>query len=574
MSYYSDASLVMIPSGVKNGTVFSQKPLSSDGELTFTRSNDTATRVGPDGLIEKVRTNLALYSEQLDNAYWIKAGAPVITVTANAGTAPDGTTTADRCSATSVGTPSRVYTDVTWGGGEHTLSLYVKNNGGTNTSFRFSYYDSVDQYFSPTFTLTNEWQRITFTFSPAAGAGGFWLVNTPIASGNLDLLAWGAQLETGVATDYIATTSAAVSVGPVANLPRLDYLGSSCPRLLLEPQRTNSFLYSEQFDNAGWTKSDVTITANTTATLDPSGYYGSDKLVENTANSVHRIAQTAILTSGQVYTQSVFAKDDGSGRYLRIFRASSTYNVAVFNLTNGTISSQSGSNLISAKIEAYGNNWYRCSITFTAAFSNIASYIALQNGLNDSYTGDGTSGIFIYGAALELGSYATSYIGPTLGAAVTRLADAAYKTGISSLIGQTEGTLYWEGVRPEGANDTSAVSLSDTTTNNEVTFRFTAVDTVEFYLRSGGSQTVASTYTGADLNQNTKIAFAYKANDVAVYVNGTLVVLDTSATVPVSLTAFKFSRGNNSTPMIASVSQALLFKTRLSNAKLAELTTL
>jgi hypothetical protein len=58
MSYYSDASLVMIPSGVKNGTVFSQKPLSSDGELTFTRSNDTATRVGPDGLIEKVRTNL------------------------------------------------------------------------------------------------------------------------------------------------------------------------------------------------------------------------------------------------------------------------------------------------------------------------------------------------------------------------------------------------------------------------------------------------------------------------------------------------------------------------------------
>jgi hypothetical protein len=104
------------------------------------------------------------------------------------------------------------------------------------------------------------------------------------------------------------------------------------------------------------------------------------------------------------------------------------------------------------------------------------------------------------------------------------------------LIGQTEGTLYWEGVRPEGANDTSAVSLSDTTTNNEVTFRFTAVDTVEFYLRSGGSQTVASTYTGADLNQNTKIAFAYKANDVAVYVNGTLVVLDTSATVQASPT--------------------------------------
>jgi hypothetical protein len=59
MSYFDDASLVMIPSGYKTSKVYSVKPTDGTGDLAFTRSNDTATRVGPDGLIEKVRTNVA-----------------------------------------------------------------------------------------------------------------------------------------------------------------------------------------------------------------------------------------------------------------------------------------------------------------------------------------------------------------------------------------------------------------------------------------------------------------------------------------------------------------------------------
>ena len=97
MSFYSDASLVMIPSGYKTSKVYCAKPTDGTGDLAFTRSNDTATRVGPDGLIEKVRTNVALYSEQFDNAVYTKSQA---SVTANATTAPNGTTTAAKWEAT------------------------------------------------------------------------------------------------------------------------------------------------------------------------------------------------------------------------------------------------------------------------------------------------------------------------------------------------------------------------------------------------------------------------------------------------------------------------------------------
>jgi hypothetical protein len=574
MSFYTDASLVLIPSGIKDQKVYCAKPVDGSGDLVFSRSNDTATRVASNGLIEKVRTNIALHSE--DQTAWTDQNQTF--VTANAAANPlNGAVTADKVY------PSVIlddhYRGLSMGSvvGEFSSSIYVKADGysiidyGVFNSTAANYpvravFDlstetitQIDGSISSITSVGSGWYRISVSASVASTStmGIYHRVRSTGTSGTFagdgtsGMLLWGCQLESGVTTSYIGpTTSAAVSVGPVANLPRLDYLGSSCPRLLLEPQRTNLVTYSEQIDNAAWLNAGGTTTANTA--VSPSGYQDADTLT-----GVRYQASFASNT----YTLSAFAKKvDGDNTFVLRFDAPTT-KVAVFNLNNGTIVSADAG--YTPTITNYGNGWYRCTLT-TPASTSISNAVLIS-------ANAGVSSTYVWGCQLEIGAYATSYI-PTLGASVTRGLDAASKTGISSLIGQTEGTLYWEGVRPEGANDTSAVSLSDTTTNNEVTFRFTAVDTVEFYLRSGGSQTVASTYTGADLNQNTKIAFAYKANDVAVYVNGTLVVLDTSATVPVSLTAFKFSRGNDGTPMIASVSQALIFPTRLSNADLAALT--
>jgi type 1 fimbria pilin len=98
MSTYDDASLIYYPSGYKEDKIYSLKPTDGSGDLTFTRAS-SATRVNSDGLIESPRTNLVLYSEEFDNAYWTKTN---VTITANATTAPDGNLTADKLVENSV----------------------------------------------------------------------------------------------------------------------------------------------------------------------------------------------------------------------------------------------------------------------------------------------------------------------------------------------------------------------------------------------------------------------------------------------------------------------------------------
>jgi len=578
-SFYEDASLVVIPSGYKTSKIYAEKPTDGSGDLTFTRASG-ATRVASNGLIEKVRTNLALYSEQLDNAYWIKAGAPVITVTANAGTAPDGTTTADRCSATSVATSSRIYTTTTWGGGEYTLSLYVKNNGGTNTDFRFSYYDSVNQYFSPTITLTNEWQRVTYTFTPAAGSGGFWLVNTPYASGNLDLLAWGAQLEYGVATNYIPTTTAAVSVGPVSNVPRLDYLGSTCPRLLLEPQRTNLVQYSEQFDNSYWLNSGLSLSVNSATS--PDGYANADIATETAATSQHGLSSGVIsFTSGTTYTFSAFAKNAPSGRgFIQLYGyqlGSGAANVfANFDLNTGVVGTATGG---TSAITNYGNGWYRCTFTFTCGNSlseriNLFNVTSASATAGQSYAGDITKAIYWYGAQVEAGAYATSYI-PTLAASVTRVADAASKTGISSLIGQTEGTLFLDvNITKLVDNEAIATINSGGYANNTTMQR---IGNAIQFVRNSATQSGASVVSSSAIAPGRhKMAIAYKSADTAFFLDGVQVsTTQTETFTNGTLSVFAITGDAiGAIPFSDSYNQALLFKTRLTNAEMASLTSL
>jgi hypothetical protein len=595
---YSAASLVLIPSGYKVSHLYAERPLDSNGDFTFTRAS-SATRVGPDGLIQRVRTNLILQSNTFSNASWTNNTL----VTANNQISPDGTL--DASTFTSDGAYHGLLQSLTITSVPHTFSIYAK--AGNYSIFRIVNVSSLTNvaWFNLSTGVTsgaiggtskieavgNGWFRCSYsTNSPNTSTTnqGFVLSDAMGSLGGVpsgsNMYFWKSQVETGdIATDYIATTSAAVSVGPVANFPRLDYLGSSCPRLLLEPQRTNLVKYSEQFDNAGWAKSGASVLAN--AVLGPDGYTSADKLVEDTSTGAHIATQSNLFTAtGAWHTASIFVK--AAERTYAAFSTRGNFtsndNTLIFNLTTGEWELDDSVQNYALNAEAFPNGWYRISLntdTTSGAYDGFGIGIATgsTSWIDAVYTGDGTSGIYIWGAQMEAGQYESSLI-PTLVASVTRGEDYCSKTGISSLIGQTEGVVFVEYNQSLiGQSATRRIfALSDGTTSNRITAYVSSSNGIDFYVRNSGGDLFLG--TAASPIGNTKgvhkIAAAYKNGDYAVYLDGVQIIsgAGTAGTLP---TCSRFDLGNQlgSNHLYEPMMQALLFKTRLTNADLAALTT-
>ena len=376
--------------------------------------------------------------------------------------------------------------------------------------------------------------------------------------------------------------STATRVGPNgaiavvgSNVPRIDYTGGGCGKLLLEPQRTNKITYSENQGPTGtnWYPSTTWTVTNNTVTS-PSGYQDADTLTETTSNTFHSGYFNATIESSYTgtYTISAFAKYNG-----RIF-VLNPYPTGVgrtyFDLQNGTVL-QAGTG-VTAKIENYGNGWYRCICTASFSSQSVSFEHMLASAVGTVvYTGNGTSGVHIWGCMAEAGAYATSYI-PTLGSTVTRLADACYKTGISSLIGQTEGTIFLEMSPIASTTSYTERVLRITGGTDEVGIQRYGDNRIVVFGISGGvtswSVDVANIFSAGQVE---KIAVGYKLNDVAVYVNGVQIGTDTSAAMFTSLADLFFANdasGNLLCPQ--NVKQALLFKTRLTNEQLQTLTSL
>lgn len=592
MSTYDDSSLFLYPSGYKASVLFAQKPMDANGQLAFTRSNDTATRVDQNGLIEKVRTNLAAYSEQFDNAAWLKNG---ITVTANATTAPNGTMTADKVVDTLGGNNAyRIFNSVTLSAISYSASFYVKAAEYSWVYIRIG--NALRVWFNVSTGVVgnkdagitgtiesagNGWYRCTAIIATATAGSGFSLLGLTTANGveaytpstgGQGVFVWGAQLETSDfgPTPYIPTVAAAVSVGPLANIPRIDYLGGGCGKLLLEPQCTNIQLNSEDFSQSNWSKTNSAVVTNQVAS--PDGYVNADKLNETAVNNIHQLESSRSVSSSTAYTMSAFAKK-AERSWVRIYE-DTTLNSAYFNLDSGTVGTVSGPTAV-AKIENYGNGWYRCSVTYTetGTFGRYRITTAKQDN-EASYLGVVNNGIYVWGAQYELGAYATSYI-PTLAASVTRGADACSKTGISSLIGQTEGTMFLDVVAQVDTAESQDFSISDGTANNRASIRLNNSGLINAIGVFGGSVQF-SMGTGAYVTgQRYKIALAYKLNDVVLYVNGVQSATDTSATISGTLSRVGFDVNTAGTQNVKSrVNQAIVFKNRLPNSELASLTTL
>ena len=553
--------------------------------ITFSRASN-ATRFSPTGQLQYAPHNLLLQSQDFATT-WSNGNT---TETTNTAVAPDGTTTADTLDdGTSTATHDIAQNVSITSGTTYTLSAFFKNidrqyvilacSTGTN-SWASAKFDLVAGAVGATSSsgagwsttsssitnVGNSWYRCTITFVPGSTASGANRIgmatdSTTFTAGlrglesytgtNKQIYIWGAQLAVGPnALDYTPTTTAVVYG------PRFDYDPTTLEAkgLLIEEQRTNSVLYSEQFDNAVWTKTRSSITSNTVVA--PDGTLTGDALItDTTVTDTHRIELLSVaFTSGTTYTLTLFAKAQSSLNLQLVF-LTAAFGIslrAAFNLQTGQTLVSSSS--ITAKTTNVGNGWFRCEATATAtATATSGFHISLINtfaatAAATSFTGDGTSGIYIWGAQLEAGAFATSYI-PTTTAATTRSADIASIGTLSPWFNTSTSSLYaefvWEGLKSVAGQRIAIID--DGSTNNYFGLTGTSSNTMQNPVVVAGSTEATNSTPSTVYSANTvyKQAMALALNNTVGAINGVAGTTDTAVTVPTGLTTLRMAASSS-----------------------------
>jgi len=259
------------------------------------------------------------------------------------------------------------------------------------------------------------------------------------------------------------------------NTPRFERMADGGIGLLIEGSSTNLVLQSEALDAADWIKANTTVTAN--AAVAPDGNTTADKLVEGAVSGGHYIYQLVSVTGGNTYTLSVYAKAaERTVLSISPYDGVSSY-VADFDLANGTITVIAGNP--TAKITQLANGWYRCELTFTvdpAATTLTAEFVVRQVVGGGPYLGDGTSGIYLWGAQLEQLPFASSYI-PTATAQVTRAGDRLYIPAAGNRPDDGSATGQMTLIADVEIRGAGAIYQDIFRWNNGSTYRILAMDT-------------------------------------------------------------------------------------------------
>ena len=571
MSLFDSASVVITPSGYKEDKLYSIKPTDGNGDLVVTRAT-TATRVNSAGLIEVVPRNLLQYSEAISTSPWALVRS---TVSTNSINSPTGTLTADTLVSNITGSNGSWTRQIVSAiNGNFNMSIYAKQ--GTSPFLQVS----LDGLGAVIFNLSNGtvklsssgiigsitsvgsdgWYRCSISGTATGQTTALFIVGnssmnlvTWFATNGDSVYLWGAQVEQGSLTEYFPTTDR-------LDVPRLDYTNSSCPSILVEPQRTNVLTYSEDFSNAAWGKlGTITVTANQTTA--PDGNNTADLILG--ADSTSSISQIYGGLIGVVYTSSFFIKNNNSTQSQLLIRNASTVVDARLNWTGSVLSSITNTTGITT-FQSYNNGWYRITSTYTSVEAAQRPRILPTLSTNQS--------VYLWGAQLEAGSNATSYI-PTVASTVTRNADVISKTGISSLIGTTYtvyGEIINEGIHnarhlvlklPTGGNYADVVVIVQYFNGLQATAN-NSTSTAQFTINSGSYS----------IGQTLKYALRCEQNNVAFYINGVQIGVDTLCTIPAVSTLYI---GNYVDLQLGSkIKSTMIFPSALTNTELAQLTTL
>jgi hypothetical protein len=340
----------------------------------------------------------------------------------------------------------------------------------------------------------------------------------------------------------------------VADQARLNYdpTNPQDPHLLLEPSRQNKV-----FPNNSLTGySTIGVTTSNNQTTAPNGANEGAE-VQATTSGTAVVFKGFTGTSGVTHNISAFIKA-GTHNQVRLQEGFSASNIDV-NLSNGNIIANSNSSNL--KVEEYPNNWYRVSFNFTSSGTNLQ--FALY--FNGSYSSG--ENVYLYGGQIEEGAYSTSII-PTSGSAVTRTADACTGGGVSDTFSDTEGTVFID-IEPFTHIGDPRISLSDGG-SNKVTFSFANSTQVRMLVFNGSLQ--AEKFQNITYGDRIKLAITYKNNEFKFVFNGSVVLTDTSGSVPTGFDRFNFTNSAGSQNFQGEVYQAMVFNEALSDSELQTLT--
>ena len=342
------------------------------------------------------------------------------------------------------------------------------------------------------------------------------------------------------------------------NVPRIDFdpVTRLCRGLLIEEQRSNLCIHSENVPAANWGKSNISVTADQTTA--PTGVVSADLVAETAVSGFHSVTlPSGSVSSGTAYSVSVFLKK-GSGStapnwvILALGSQFPSSSVA-FNVSTGAFGSFSGTSF-TYTVKQYPNGWWRVELVATATGTGSSQPLSIifSNNANTasapSYLGQTTSDVFVWGAQFEAGFFATSYIPTTTTVPLTRSADVCSITGaaFTGFYNQTEGTVVVKFRRPSLAVSSTTLSIDDNTANERLvnlfssgTERFSIVD-------SGGTTNNLDQGFTTAVGSPVGHACRMKLNDYAFSCNGLVPVTNATQTMPtVTQMTLGYRQGGN-----------------------------
>ena len=351
------------------------------------------------------------------------------------------------------------------------------------------------------------------------------------------------------------------------------------PGLLHEGGRTNTGLQSEDQTSATWTKAGMLAfgagsVSNSTATLDPMGGNTADLLTPDTGLTVHTTTQSFTATAAS-WTLSFFYKANGYTR-VAIREVFATAAQAVWTCSG--VGSVSDLNAATARIEAWGNGWYRCIMTYTGTAAAHAFRIHILDPsypggsvAAHSYSGDGVSGGYVWGIQAEAGGSASSYIQTTT-ATVSRAGELITRPNGGEVLA-TAGTVVVDcdfiGISPIGG---APMSADDGSTNNFWRITDNTAGNLDWSVRNGGALQAAIPFPITPLFTRARYAGAYASNDFAYYKNGVAGTPDSSGLTPASITRSLIGGDPFGGGMLGHIFRADYWPERLPNAAIVALT--